>query len=89
MSVHAAHMYFGTVGVLLFTWVLLFAWVPLFWKPVVTAPMGNNIYGVLVIDGYLYSRFYGIVPNGRQLVSSFLQLVKHLETSATYHRRAY
>ena len=41
--------------------VLMFAWVLLFSKLVVTAPMGTNICGVLVIDGYLYSRLYGIV----------------------------
>ena len=39
--------------------VLLFAWVLLFRKPVVTAVIGTNIHGVLVIDGYLYSRVYG------------------------------
>ena len=40
--------------------VLLFAWVLLFREVVVTMLMGTNIYGVLVIDGYLYSRIYGM-----------------------------
>ena len=34
--------------------ILLFAWVLLFRKLVVTAPMGTNIHGVLVIDGCLF-----------------------------------
>ena len=40
-------------GVLLFTWVLLFR------KLVLTMLIGTNIYGVLVIDWYLYSRVHG------------------------------
>ena len=40
--------------------VLLFTWVLLFQKPVVAAVIGSNIHGVLVIDGYLYSRVNGI-----------------------------
>ena len=40
--------------------VFWFGWVLLFRKLVVTAPMGTNIHEVLVIDGYLYSRLYGI-----------------------------
>ena len=39
--------------------VLLFAWVLLFRKLVLTMLMGTNIYGVLVIDGHLYSGVYG------------------------------
>ena len=41
-------------------WVLIFAWVLLFRKLVVTMLMGTIIYRVLVINGYLYSRLYGI-----------------------------
>ena len=35
--------------------VLWFGWVLLIRKLVVTTPMGTNIHGVIVIDGYLYT----------------------------------
>ena len=38
----------------------MFVWAPLFRKRAVTALMGTYIRGVLVNDGYLYSRVYGI-----------------------------
>ena len=41
-------------------WVLLFAWVLLFKKWIATGFMGTYIHRVLVFDGYLYSRVYGI-----------------------------
>ena len=37
----------------------MFVWVLLFRKWVVTASVGTHICGVLVNDGYLYSRVYG------------------------------
>ena len=40
-------------------WVLLFAWLLLFRKWI-TGLIGTYIHRVLVIDGYLYSRVYGI-----------------------------
>ena len=43
--------------------VLMFAWVLLFRKLVATALIGTYIYKILVIDGYLYSRVYGIPTN--------------------------
>ena len=42
-------------------WVLLFAWVLLFKKRIATEFMGTYNSRVLVFDGYLYSRVYGIV----------------------------
>ena len=42
-------------------WVLLFAWVLLFKKWIATGFMGTYIHRVLVFDGYLYSRVYGIL----------------------------
>ena len=45
-------------------WVLLFAWVLLFRKLTATGLIGTYIYRVLVIDGYLYSRVYGIDTHG-------------------------
>ena len=42
-------------------WVLMFVWVRLFRKRVVTASIGSYIRGVLVNDGYLRSRVYGIM----------------------------
>ena len=41
-------------------WVLMFVWVRLFRKRVVTASIGTYIRGVLVNDGYLCSRVYGM-----------------------------
>ena len=41
-------------------WVLLFAWVLLFRKLIATGLIGTYIHRVLVIDGYLYSRVYGM-----------------------------
>ena len=41
-------------------WVLMFVWVQLFRKRVVTASIGTYIHGVLVNDGHLCSRVYGI-----------------------------
>ena len=38
----------------------MFVWGPLFRKRVVTASIGTYIRGVLVNDGYLCSRVYGI-----------------------------
>ena len=46
--------------VLIILWVLLFAWVLLFRKWIETGLMGTYVHRVLVIDGYLYSRVYGI-----------------------------
>ena len=40
--------------------VLLFEWVLIFEKSVASVSMGTCICGVLVFDGYLYSREYGI-----------------------------
>ena len=39
---------------------LLFEWVLIFKKSVASVSMGTYICGVLVFDGYLYSREYGI-----------------------------
>ena len=39
----------------------MFVRVPLFRKRVVTALIGTYICGVLINDGYLYSRVYGIL----------------------------
>ena len=50
--------------------VLLFACVLLFTKLVLTMLMSTDIYGVLVIDGYLYSRIYGISAVGLNRHSS-------------------
>ena len=55
--------------------VLWFGWVLLFRKLVVTALMGTNIHGVLVIDGYLYSRLYGIRQNLQQRMERHLALI--------------
>ena len=40
--------------------VLLFEWVLIFEKSVASVSMGTYICGVLVFDGYLYSREYGM-----------------------------
>ena len=42
-------------------WVLLFAWLLLFRKWITTGLIGAYIHRVLVNDGYLYSRVYGII----------------------------
>ena len=41
-------------------WVLLFAWVLLFRKLIATGLIDTYIHMVLVIDGYVYSRVYGM-----------------------------
>ena len=62
-------MSFATAATTLFScmmgtyshWVLLFAWVLLFRKWKATGLIGTYIHRVLVIDGSLYSRVYGIL----------------------------
>ena len=41
-------------------WVLMFVWVPLFRKRVVTTSIGTYNRGILINDGYLCSRVYGM-----------------------------
>ena len=41
-------------------WVLLFGWLLLFTKWITTGLIGTYIHRVIVIDGYLHSRVYGI-----------------------------
>ena len=52
--------------------VLLFAWVLLFKKWIATGVMGTYIHRVLVFDGYLYSRVYGM--GSTHSASSILKL---------------
>ena len=46
--------------VLAFEWVLMFEWVLKFRIWVLAVVIGTYVYGILVIDGYLCSRVYGI-----------------------------
>ena len=61
-----------------YLYLLLFEWVLIFEKSVASVSMGTYICGVLVFDGYLYSREYG---NTCMLFTHYIDMVLQLSTA--------